>query len=411
MKAGRIASFSPLALTALVALTLISLFEFLDGLIWPDIAPVWQRIHVGIFTSFICCIAAFFISRNLKTSSLMASIVESTEDGIIAKDLDGKIISWNMGAQQIYGYSFDEVKGKPTSILLASDVEDETPKILDRIREGKRVEHIEAYHVRKDGKPVHVFLTVSPIRNATGTITGASTIVRDITERKRIEAALMESEERMRFALESAQIGTFDYKPGTGEVFFNEQSRRLRGLLTGEQLNYAEAIERIHPEDRERVEREVKSALEPDAGGLFQSEYRIVWADNSIHWIVSKGRVQFEGSGAQPYAVRMAGISLDTTERKRMEEELQRAKASLEEEVKRQTADLVLANEQLTREIEERKHSEETLRQSEIRYKKLSQEFDALLECHQRYPGTALPGDEGAVDQQWHRLSCGCAAG
>jgi PAS domain S-box-containing protein len=116
----------------------------------------------------------------------LAAIVESSEDAIVSKDLNGIITSWNRGAERIFGYSADEALGRPVSIL-AVPGRNEMPQILSQIRQGNRVEHYETLRRRKDGETIHVSLTVSPVRDAAGRIIGASKIARDITARKQIE--------------------------------------------------------------------------------------------------------------------------------------------------------------------------------------------------------------------------------
>jgi len=154
------------------------------------------------------------LKRAGETVSRMAAIVESSDDAIIGKSLDGIITSWNPAAERIYGYSAPEVIGKSVSLLVPPDHPDELVHILEQIWRGGRVDHAETERMRKDGQRIHVSLTVSPIKNATGEITGASTIARDITDRKRAEAALRESEERHRDLVEHSEdlICTFDFE-------------------------------------------------------------------------------------------------------------------------------------------------------------------------------------------------------
>jgi PAS domain S-box-containing protein len=122
----------------------------------------------------------------------LAAIIESAEDAIISKTLEGVIMSWNQGAERIFGYKSDEVIGKPVTILIPPDHHNEEPSILARLRSGERVEHYETVRIRKDGQLIDVSLTVSPIKDANGQIIGASKIARDITEQKRIKARLKE---------------------------------------------------------------------------------------------------------------------------------------------------------------------------------------------------------------------------
>ena len=116
------------------------------------------------------------------------AIVESSDDAIIAKDLDGTITNWNRGAERLFGYTTDEAIGKPIAMLVPLDRPDEEPGILKRIRQGERIEHYETIRRRKDGSLVEISLAVSPIRNREGRIIGAAKIARDITERRQAEA-------------------------------------------------------------------------------------------------------------------------------------------------------------------------------------------------------------------------------
>jgi PAS domain S-box-containing protein len=130
------------------------------------------------------------ISDRLRTdeqAQRLASIVNSSEDAIISKSLDGVIASWNRGAERLFGYSAEEVIGKPITILIPVDRHDEEPVILGRIRRGEQIEHYETVRQRKDGTLVDISLSVSPVKNSEGNIIGASKIARDISERRRAE--------------------------------------------------------------------------------------------------------------------------------------------------------------------------------------------------------------------------------
>jgi PAS domain S-box-containing protein len=120
----------------------------------------------------------------------MAAIVESSDDAIISKNLDGIITSWNKGAERIFGYLAEEVIGKPITILIPPDRPNEEPTILERLRRGERIDHYETLRRRKDGRLIDISLTVSPVKSLDGKIIGASKIARDITEHKRSEAQI-----------------------------------------------------------------------------------------------------------------------------------------------------------------------------------------------------------------------------
>ena len=138
------------------------------------------------------CVVAHDVTerkRAEQVSSRLAAIVESSDDAIIGKTLDGIITSWNRGAQQIYGYSAEETVGKPISMLAPPDRYNEIPGILEKVRRGAPVTHYETDRLKKDGERINVSLTVSPIVDSSGNVVGASTIARDTTERKRLEEA------------------------------------------------------------------------------------------------------------------------------------------------------------------------------------------------------------------------------
>ena len=126
----------------------------------------------------------------------LGAIVESSDDAILGKTLDGIITSWNKGAEKIYGYAENEVIGQPISILVPTDRQDETPQILRRLALGEAINNFETVRRRKDGEEIHVSLTISPIRNCEGRIVGASSVARDITERKRLEQEILAVSER-----------------------------------------------------------------------------------------------------------------------------------------------------------------------------------------------------------------------
>jgi PAS domain S-box-containing protein len=139
----------------------------------------------------------------------LASIVQSSDDAIVSKNLDGIITSWNKGAERIFGHTAEEAVGQPITIIIPQDRQDEERTILTRIRRGERIEHFETIRQRKQGSLIWVSLTISPVKNAEGTIVGASKIARDITERKRtsdqIATLAREAEHRSKNLLANVQ--------------------------------------------------------------------------------------------------------------------------------------------------------------------------------------------------------------
>jgi PAS domain S-box-containing protein len=129
--------------------------------------------------------------------ALLAAIVESSDDAIVSKTLEGRIQSWNAGASRIFGYTAAEVVGRPITVIIPPELHDEEKRILDQMRRGERIDHFDTIRIAKDGRRIPISLTVSPVRNSRGVIVGASKVARDISERKRAEQALLESERRL----------------------------------------------------------------------------------------------------------------------------------------------------------------------------------------------------------------------
>ena len=141
-----------------------------------------QRLQDGV--------RATIVALGQSHSQRLAALVESSDDAILSVDLDGTIATWNSGAEKLFGYTAEDVVGKSVTILIPPDRHDEEPEMLERVSRGEQVQHYETVRVTKDGKPVPVSLSVSPIIDASGTIIGASKIARDITDRKRAEELL-----------------------------------------------------------------------------------------------------------------------------------------------------------------------------------------------------------------------------
>ena len=166
----------------------------------------------------------------------LAAIVESSEDAILAKDLDGIITDWNQGAERLFGYTAEETIGRSVTMLIPLERQDEEPAILARIRRGERIEHYETIRRRKDGSLIEISLTVSPVKDGNGRVVGASKIARDITERRRAEERqamlLREMSHRVKnlFALSGAVI-TLSTRTAKSPEDLAEQVRNRLGSL------------------------------------------------------------------------------------------------------------------------------------------------------------------------------------
>ena len=186
-----------------------------------------------------------------RTTGLLAAIVDSSDDAIVSKSLDGVISSWNKGAERMFGYTADEAIGQHITLIIPPDRRQEEAMILERLKRGERVDHFETVRVRKDGTPLDISLTISPVRDGEGRVIGASKVARDITEQKRAEQALRESKERLRsFAdgLETeVRLRTRELERRNAEVL--DQSEQLRDL--------SNRLLRSQDDERRRIAREL----------------------------------------------------------------------------------------------------------------------------------------------------------
>jgi len=209
-----------------------------------------------------------------RLNSHFAAIIEFSDDAIISKNLDGIIQSWNNGAQRIFGYTADEVIGKSVTILIPEGLQNEEPAIIGRIRRGERVDHYETIRKRKDGALLNISLTVSPIKDDSGKIVGASKIARDITDSKVAAEALRKAKEDLVKANEDLEervrIRTASLKEAVAQMeeFSYTVSHDLRGPVRAMQ-GYAVAVledfsDRLDARGRDYLERIVRGSNRMD---------------------------------------------------------------------------------------------------------------------------------------------------
>ncbi|HEY0426380.1 MAG TPA: PAS domain S-box protein [Pyrinomonadaceae bacterium] len=264
--------------------------------------------------------------RAERATAYLASIVKSSDDAVISKDLNGVITSWNKGAEKVFGYTAEEAIGKPITILIPLHHLDEEPHILERIRRGEQIEHYETERLRKDGTHINISLTVSPIQDEAGKIIGASKIARDITERIQTTETLRENQMMLSLAMQASRMGAWERDIATGTVIWNEELEEIFGLEKGSFDQTIEAYNSfIHVDDRRSVAKEVERAIIEQR--QYSIEFRFYHADGSVRWMEGRGQAVYSDKG-EP--VRLYGIGIDITERKKAEEKLRESEQQLQ---------------------------------------------------------------------------------
>jgi len=204
-----------------------------------------------------------------KAVGLLAAIVDSSDDAIVSKTLEGIITSWNAGAERLFGYTAKEAVGQHISMIIPQDRRDEETTILAKLRRGERIDHFDTIRMRKDGTKLEISLTISPVRDAEGKIIGASKIARDVTGRKRMERELHESEQRFRTLADALdtqiQFRTQELRRRNSEIL--QQSDQLREL-SGRLMS-------LQDEERRRIARDLHDSAGQNLAALSISIARI----------------------------------------------------------------------------------------------------------------------------------------
>src|SRR5579863_1981040 len=240
------------------------------------------------------CLAFYLFRRDLShrervgdITHRLAAIVESSDDAIVSKSLDGVIVSWNAGAQRIYGYTAGEAVGQPITMLCAPEHREDIFRILERVRSGIHLEHFETARIRKDGRRIDISLSISPIKGARGEVIGASTIARDITERKALQREILEIA-----ALEQRRIGQ-ELHDGIGQELtgLTMLTQRLVGELDGNDPPHATAATKIRGGLEQALShvRAMSKGLVPveiDNEGLMQALGDLASRTSELHGIV-----------------------------------------------------------------------------------------------------------------------------
>src|SRR5215469_5069102 len=245
---------------------------------------------------------------------LLASIVESSDDAIIGKDLGGIITAWNAGAERLYGYKPEEVVGRAISILVPPEMPDEVPQILAEIAAGGRVNHYETVRVKKDGGRIHISLTVSPIKDGAGAIIGASAIARDITERRQREERLRELATMLDRAQDAIMVRDLE-----GQIiYWNHRSERLYGWTSDEAVG-KRVRDLLYRTDATQFEDAMRRVL---ASGEWMGELTQVTKQGKQVMVEGRWTLVQDDTG-MPKAI--LAINTDITEKKKLETQFLRA--------------------------------------------------------------------------------------
>ena len=290
-----------------------------------------------------------------RTTGLLASIIDSSDDAIISKSLDGTITSWNRSAERLFGYTADEAVGRNITLIVPLDRRSEEAMILDRLRQGQRVDHFETIRVRKDGETRNISVTISPVMDGNGRVVGASKVARDITDRKRAEA------DRQRFVTLAERcsefIGMCDLE---GRPFYvNDAALKLVGLRSLDELYKVRVIDFFFPEDHDFISNQFMPKVLKDGSGETEVRFRNFATGEAI-WMIYNAFVIKDLDG-EPLA--LGTFSQNITSRKRTElalreseERLRSLADQLENEVFARTQELEQRNAEIlqqTRQLRE----------------------------------------------------------
>lgn len=275
----------------------------------------------------------------------LAAIVESSYDAILRKDLDGTIVSWNKGAERMYGYTAEEIIGKPVTVLFPPELMERDQRLLPRMLQGSRVEHYETVRIRKDGERINISLSISPIIDAKGNITGYSTISRDITAAKKAQHELLRlaqllDAQRTRLKNVLVNVPGIIWEahrdgpgPGLQRVeYLSDYAEKLLGYPLEKWTQNPKFLEEIVvPEDLPRITDDLAAIARRGGAGVHQ--FRCVAADGRIVTLENHLTVNLDEQGKPETAY---GVMMDITERNRVEESL----AQYAEELKRSNREL-----------------------------------------------------------------------
>ncbi len=328
-----------------------------------------------------------------QTEQRFQILVDSVKDHAISMlDVEGRFVSWNIGGERVFGYREGELLGKDHGILYPPEDAQRPRHNLDAaVAHGRHEDG--GWLVRKDGSRLLADCFFYPVYDQSGQPSGFAVVTRDVTERRRMEERIRNSEERLRLATDAAEIGTWDFLAETGQWMPDARCRTLFGLPPDSErfLTRADAIARIHPADRDRVERAWDAAL---AGADHSLEYRII-RDGVERWLETHGK-RCPIEPGKP--VRMLAVCRDVTERHRYDEFRQLLPGILAHDLRTPLSTIRMASEMIVKSTvlpaSAIRFAEATLRSTN----QMTKMADQLLEFTQARFGGGLPLERAATD-------------
>jgi len=250
-------------------------------------------------------------------SAKLAAIVESSEDAIISKTLEGIITSWNKAAERIFGYKAEEIIGQSILTLIPPDRQYEEPQILGKLKRGERIEHFETQRLTKEGRLIDISLSISQILDSQGRVIGISKIARDISEKKEAARLVVENEEHLRLAVKAADLGTFDMNLHTQLINCDSRCRELFGC-DQRIIHEQDLLNSLHEDDRKRVHEAIGSlSSKTKDESAYDLEFRTIGStDNKLRWVRAIGKLLYD---KQDQPERFIGTLLDISGKKQEE--------------------------------------------------------------------------------------------
>lgn len=253
-------------------------------------------------------------------------LIDLSHDAIVTADSQRRITGWNAGATEMYGWAESEVLGKVIHDLLRTSDHTSAAEIDAILLREDRWDG-ELHHIARDGRRLVVESRQVLLRDDANQAAGILEINRDVTARKQAEEESRRANEQRRLALESANMGTWSIDIASGRMSWDERCANIFGFddSAGSQIDYADLLARIHPDDRETHDEAIRKATANPSGGAYSREFRVLRPDGTVRWVASHGRVLSAGGDDPRHAIRLVGVSMEITERRQAEERLRQA--------------------------------------------------------------------------------------